>query len=450
MAFGFGFGADVLQSPISTVNKEAAEAASGAGGSAEHHPRKRVTWAADLERVRVFDVEPEDPLPKHESMAWEVVQMLAATTNRPTLLRVKQRLEHKFDISLRDSHDTIVGVLSKVQQACNRFQAPASQASFVPASMTAQLMVKLLKAFGLPLAGSQAELVDRLQKALAAAAVHGHAVANDSAVTNKTPAVTHQAEPPAAAPTDRAATPSFKSKAVLPQEPYPSLTNLAEYSTGSRSNCVTVYLQQGAPSLSGDAWASSSAVGHLSKKRKVAKYDSSSAGHGAASKRIKGVLPPSKGKAATEISQSATQAPRSADEAPQHPQDKIEAVEVALQAGGRQAHCCNPGLHEFDSSCTRLAFYVRISNVCHLGESAGSAAAASSSESEPSRQPQGGSGHDGGAASVKQHRLIQLEEAGSNPENALQPYSSTVKRQKEQPKVGVQQQSPLGLWTQPR
>ncbi|KAL3146872.1 hypothetical protein ABBQ38_014844 [Trebouxia sp. C0009 RCD-2024] len=322
------FWVDVMRVPTPTVNKEAAEAASGVGVLAEHRPQKRVTWADDLERVRVFDV---------SAVA-----------------------QHKFDITLGDSQHVILGVLSKVQEACDR---------------------PLLKAFGLPLGGSQEELVHRLEQALAAAAVHGHAVANDSALTTNTPAIIHQAKPHAAAPTDHAAPPSVKPEPVLPQEV--------------------------APSLSENAWASSSAVGHFSMKRKVAKYDSSSAGHGAASKRIKGVLPSSKGKAAPEISQSATQALRSAHEAPQHPQDEIET-----------------GWH----SQGRLAVLQ-----LHLAR-----------ELSPAGTPRGGSGHDGKAASVHKHRLIQLEEAGSNLENTLQPHGSTVKRQTEQPEVGVQQQSPPG------
>ncbi|KAL3146863.1 hypothetical protein ABBQ38_014836 [Trebouxia sp. C0009 RCD-2024] len=74
--------------------------------------------AAEREDPQV-DAE-EKQLPRHESMAWEVVKMLAATANRPTCLRVTQHLEHKFDISLGDSQDVILGVLSKVQEACDR------------------------------------------------------------------------------------------------------------------------------------------------------------------------------------------------------------------------------------------------------------------------------------------------------------------------------------------
>lgn len=67
--------------------------------------------------------------------------------------------------------------------------------------MTAQQMRKQLKAFGLPLDGSQEELVCRLQTALAAAAVHGHApdaLHPDSPPTSMMTGVSGHAQPAAA------------------------------------------------------------------------------------------------------------------------------------------------------------------------------------------------------------------------------------------------------------
>ena len=84
-------------------------------------------------------------------------------------------------------------------------QVPAIQNSFVPAGMTAQLLKKLLKAFGLPLAGSHAKLEHRLQKALAAAARHGRTVQDEAMGTIKTQAVGQQPEPAVAASNGHAA-----------------------------------------------------------------------------------------------------------------------------------------------------------------------------------------------------------------------------------------------------
>ena len=50
------FWATAIQVPNSPAGKEVATAASGARGLAERHPQKRVTWANDLEKIRVFDV----------------------------------------------------------------------------------------------------------------------------------------------------------------------------------------------------------------------------------------------------------------------------------------------------------------------------------------------------------------------------------------------------------
>ncbi|KAL3146866.1 hypothetical protein ABBQ38_014838 [Trebouxia sp. C0009 RCD-2024] len=128
----------------------------------------------------------EEGLPSHESMAWEVVQMLAATAQRPHLLEVQHHLEDKFRMSLGCSQQEIFGflatIMGTVQEACCKFVVPALQHSLVPATMTAPQLRQQLHAFGLPLGGRQAELVHRLQTALAAAALHGSSVEDDDSL----------------------------------------------------------------------------------------------------------------------------------------------------------------------------------------------------------------------------------------------------------------------------
>ena len=84
--------------------------------------------------------------------------------------------------------------------------------------MTVQLLRKLLKAFGLPLAGRHAELVHCLQQALAAAALHGRTVQDAATGTNKAPAAGQQAKPAAATPTGHAAATPAMSEAAMPPE----------------------------------------------------------------------------------------------------------------------------------------------------------------------------------------------------------------------------------------
>ncbi|KAL3146871.1 hypothetical protein ABBQ38_014843 [Trebouxia sp. C0009 RCD-2024] len=337
------------------------------------------------------------------SMAWEVVQMLATTAQRPHLLEVQHRLDHSslFCCTTTRSKCHADGTLLLMEGVMNlvpcvitqqgvQKQVPTMQHSLVPATMTAPQLRQQLHAFGLPLGGRQAELVHRLQTALAAAALHGSSVEDDDSLA----------------------------------------TTLAPAAMVQEAG-LEVTLDK-----SGSARAPPFAPNHSTSKRKGAMhYSSSSAEDGPASKRardaqrrIKG-----KGKAVAEPRQHLPRLSRFADEARQYERDSSESPELErVMQLSRQEH--NTGSDPFMLNLALLAET--------FPESGGSGAAAAGSATEPSPPPQEGSAHDGEPASPTTGCLTQPEGAAPMLENNLQPHSRTVQGEAERPEVGEQDHPP--------
>ena len=81
----------------------------------------------------------------------------------------------------------------------------AAQQQLAPANMRVPQLKEQLKTFNMPVSGKKADLVHRLETALAAAAASGHASDAASPVTNPASAVSQEAEPAAASPSAHAA-----------------------------------------------------------------------------------------------------------------------------------------------------------------------------------------------------------------------------------------------------
>ena len=87
----------------------------------------------------------------------------------------------------------------------------AAQQPLAPAIMKVPQLKEQLKTFNMPVSGKKADLVHRLETALAAAAASGHASDAASPVDNPASAVSQEAEPAAASPSGHAALPPAMS-----------------------------------------------------------------------------------------------------------------------------------------------------------------------------------------------------------------------------------------------
>lgn len=94
----------------------------------------------------------------------------------------------------------------------------AAQQPLAPARMKVPQLKEQLKTFNMPVSGKKADLVHRLETALAAAATSGHASDAGSPVTNPASAVNQEVEPTAASPSGRAASSAAASKSAGIQE----------------------------------------------------------------------------------------------------------------------------------------------------------------------------------------------------------------------------------------
>ena len=81
----------------------------------------------------------------------------------------------------------------------------AAQQPVAPAKMLVPQLKEQLKTFNMPATGKKADLVHRLETALAAAAASGHASDAASPATHAVPSMSQEAEPASAAPSGRAA-----------------------------------------------------------------------------------------------------------------------------------------------------------------------------------------------------------------------------------------------------
>ena len=94
----------------------------------------------------------------------------------------------------------------------------AAQQPLPPAQMKVPQLKEQLKTFNMPVSGKKADLVHRLQTALAAAATSGHASDAGSPVTNPASAVNREVVPAAASPPSQAAPSAAASKSAGNQE----------------------------------------------------------------------------------------------------------------------------------------------------------------------------------------------------------------------------------------
>ena len=113
----------------------------------------------------------------------------------------------------------MLGLLTHHRQHQCEMQAPvdqdlAAQQPVAPAKMRVPQLKEQLKTFNMPVSGKKADLVHRLETALAAVAASGHASAAASPVTEPASAVSQEAEPAAASPSGHAAPPSAASESA--------------------------------------------------------------------------------------------------------------------------------------------------------------------------------------------------------------------------------------------
>ena len=92
----------------------------------------------------------------------------------------------------------------------------AAQQPVAPAKLKVPQLKEQLKTFNMPVSGKKADLVHRLETALAAAAASGHASDASSPMNN--PAGHQEAEAAAASPSGHAALPPAASDSVISQE----------------------------------------------------------------------------------------------------------------------------------------------------------------------------------------------------------------------------------------
>ena len=94
----------------------------------------------------------------------------------------------------------------------------AAQQPLAPAKVRVPQLKEQLKAFNMPVSGKEADLVHRLETALAAAAASGHASDAASPVSNPASAVNQEAEPAAASPSGHDALGTAASESARSQE----------------------------------------------------------------------------------------------------------------------------------------------------------------------------------------------------------------------------------------
>ena len=94
----------------------------------------------------------------------------------------------------------------------------AAQQPVAPAKMRVPQLKEQLKTFNMPVSGKKADLVHRLETALAAAAASGHASDAATPATNAAPASSQQAEAAAALPSEHAAVATAAAESAMSQE----------------------------------------------------------------------------------------------------------------------------------------------------------------------------------------------------------------------------------------
>lgn len=123
--------------------------------------------------------------------------------------------------------DAIMSVPGSLVCVCQRgdfgVQTPvdqdlAAQQPLAPAQMRVPQLKEQLKTFNMPVSGKKADLVHRLETALAAAATSGHASDAGAPVTNPESAVSQEVQPTAASPSGHAAPSAAASKPAGIQE----------------------------------------------------------------------------------------------------------------------------------------------------------------------------------------------------------------------------------------
>ncbi|KAL3147956.1 hypothetical protein ABBQ38_014251 [Trebouxia sp. C0009 RCD-2024] len=117
----------------------------------------------------------------------------------------------------------------------------AAQQSVAPAKMLVPQLKEQLKTFNMPVSGKKADLVHRLETALAAAAASGHASDAASPATDAVPGRSHEAEAASATPSGRAA--AATTKAASPVSDQAGLGDEAMSPTGTVGSHATASQQ---------------------------------------------------------------------------------------------------------------------------------------------------------------------------------------------------------------